>query len=94
MSYKTYRQFKKEWGKDSSFRKGYEDLASEFNLIQSIIEMRLKKGMTQKELAEKIGTGQSAIARLESGRYNPTVAFLNKLSGALGTRLEIKLKRV
>ena len=78
--------------KNSQFRSGYNELDSEFKLIQSIIEQRVRRGMTQEQLARKVGTGQSAIARLESGRYNPTLAFLKKLSKALDVNLEIKFR--
>ena len=56
-----------------------------------MLEKRLAKGMTQKELAEKVGTKQSAIARLEGGNSNPSVAFLEKISKALGGKLQISL---
>ena len=55
----------------------------------SIIERRLAKGLTQSDLAKKLGTKQSAIARLESGNYNPSLAFLNKVATALDTKLKV-----
>ena len=62
----------------------------EFALIKAIIEARKEKGLTQKRLAEKIGTKQSVISRLEIGRANPSFNFLKRLAQALNTRLEIK----
>jgi transcriptional regulator with XRE-family HTH domain len=56
-----------------------------------IIEARLKKGLTQAVLAKKIGTRQSAVARLESGNYNPSMAFLERVASALDARLEVSL---
>lgn len=88
---KSYTEIKKEFLKDPAFRKAYEELGPEFELASMIIEKRLRKGLTQKALAKKIGTQQSAIARLESGDYNPTIAFLEKVSKALGARLSISL---
>ncbi len=88
---KSFDQFKKEMLKDKDIRKAYNDLGPEFTLITAIIEKRLEKGMTQAELARKIGTKQSAIARLESGNYNPTVAMLEKVAKALGARLVVSI---
>lgn len=48
-------------------------------------------GLSQKELARKIGTKQSAISRLESGTYNPSLSFLHRVSGALDARLKLSL---
>ncbi len=88
---KSFTQFKKKMLKDKAVRKAYDDLGPEFALITAIIEKRLKKGLTQAELARKIGTKQSAIARLESGSYNPTVEMLEKVAKALNARLEISI---
>ncbi|EKE14698.1 MAG: XRE family transcriptional regulator [uncultured bacterium] len=86
---KSYKTFKNQLLKDKEIKKAYNELDPEFELIQIIIEKRLKQGLTQKELAQKIGTKQSAISRLERGSYNPTVAFLRKLAKALDTKLRI-----
>lgn len=76
--------------KDPKYRAEYEKLQPEFAVIQAVLDARIKRSMTQKELAKKIGTKQSVISRLESGRANPSVAFLKKLAGALNATLEIK----
>lgn len=88
---KSLAQFKKEMLKNKEIRKAYDELGPEFALIAAIIEKRLKKGLTQAELARKIGTKQSAIARLESGNYNPTVEMLERVAKALNAQLEISL---
>ena len=75
--------------KRPGFKKAYGELEFEFQLIGAIIAQRIKRGVTQKELASKIGTKQSAIARFESGNYNPSLAFVNKLSRALDLRLTV-----
>src|SRR3989344_1125111 len=77
------------WMRDPVYKKAYDDLELEFTLIRAILDARTKKGITQKKLAEKIGTKQSAIARFESGRANPTLAFVKKLSEALDLELTI-----
>ena len=59
---------------DTEFRKEYEALGPEFELIESIVRRRMELKMTQGELAEKLKTGQAAISRLESGNTNPTLS--------------------
>jgi len=85
----SYAAFKKQLLKNKEFREAYDELEPEFALIGAIIEKRLTKGLTQAQLARKIGTKQSAIARLESGNYNPSFAFLGKVAKALDGRLRI-----
>jgi ribosome-binding protein aMBF1 (putative translation factor) len=80
-----------KWMKDPEFKKAYDDLEPEFAIVRAMIKMRLKNKMSQKDLAKKLGTKQPAIARFESGAYNPTISFLKKLSIALGGKLEIKI---
>ena len=86
---KSYKQFKKQVLKDKALLKEYERLAPEFAIVEKLIEIRLNEGLTQAQLAEKIGTKQSAIARLESGNYNPTVGFLKRMAEALNLKLDI-----
>ena len=73
--------------KDPEFRKAYDALEPEYALINAIIDARIKKNISQKMLAKRLGTGQSAISRLESGNYNPTFKFAQKLAKALETDL-------
>lgn len=89
---RDFEDFKKEaFAKDSELKKAYDDLELEFSIIEQVIRKRLEKGLSQKQLAEKIGTKQSAIARLEGGNTNPSVAFLEKVSKALGSKLQISI---
>ncbi|OGE33911.1 transcriptional regulator [Candidatus Daviesbacteria bacterium RIFCSPLOWO2_02_FULL_41_8] len=81
----------KEALKNPEWKKGYDALELEFSIIEQVIRKRLEKGLTQKQLAEKIGTKQSAIARLEGGTTNPSVAFLEKVAKALGSKLQISI---
>ena len=87
----SYSDLRKKWMKDPKFKKAYYDLEPEFAIVRAMIKMRLKNKMSQKDLAKKLGTKQPAIARFESGAYNPTISFLKKLSSALGGKLEIKI---
>ena len=77
--------------KNPAFKAEYDALEPEYELIRQLIEARTEKNMTQKQLAEKIGTKQSNIARLESGNYNPSFQFLQKVAGALDKRLSLPL---
>ncbi len=88
---KTYKQLKRELLKDKRVKKVYEKLGPEFAVIEMIIRKRIERGLSQKELARKIGTRQSAISRLESGTYNPSLSFLQKVSEALDAKLKISL---
>lgn len=84
-------QMKKELLADPEVRKYYDESKPEYDLIRSVIDKRLQKKMSQKELARKVGTGQSTISRLESGEYNPSMKFLKKVARALGAKLSISL---
>ena len=89
---KTWKYYKKELLKKPGVRQEYRNLAPRYALISRLIEVRIGKGVSQADLAKKIGTKQSAIARLESGRVNPTVDFLDKISTALGRKLDIQIR--
>lgn len=71
----------------------YDKLEEEFALLDEFLKARAAAGVTQAEVAERIGTTQSAIARLESGnsRHSPSLATLRKYAHALGCRLELRL---
>jgi len=88
---KNYRQLKTKLLKNKEVRKAYDNLGPEFALIEMIIKRRIEEGLTQRELARKIGTKQSAVSRLESGAYNPSIAFLQKVADALDARLKVSL---
>ena len=89
MAMKDYQTFKKKLLRNKEVRSAYGELGFEFSLINALIERRIEKGLTQAELASKIGTRQSSIARFESGSYNPTISFLNKISESLGGKIEV-----
>lgn len=83
----------KEWMKDPKFREEYKKLEPKYALIRAIIESRIKKNISQKMLAKRLGTGQSAISRLESGTYNLTFKFAQKLAKALETDLTVTFSK-
>lgn len=71
----------------------YDRLEDEFSYLDEFLKARHSSGMTQAEVAQRIGTTQSVIARLESGRgkHSPSLATLQKYASALGCRLEMRL---
>ncbi|MDX3973489.1 helix-turn-helix transcriptional regulator [Shinella sp.] len=83
-----------EWMKDAEYRKEYEALEEEFALAHAMIEARAKAGLTQEELAQRMDTSQSAIARLESGRMKPSARTLERFAKATGTHLRITFEPV
>jgi ribosome-binding protein aMBF1 (putative translation factor) len=85
-----FASYKKAVLKEPILKAEYDRLQPEFALIEAVLKARREKGLTQKELAKKMGTKQTAISRLESGRANPSVAFLKKLAKSLNTHLEIR----
>lgn len=82
----------KEWSRDPDYRAAYDELGPEFDLARSVIEARVRAGLTQKQLARKMNTTQPAIARLESGKARPSTTTLAKLARATGTRLIIRFE--
>lgn len=81
-----------KWLKDPEFKAGYDALEDEFALASLLIEARTRAKLTQAELASKMGTSQSTIARLESGKAAPSLSTLRRLAKATGTRLEISFE--
>ncbi len=65
----------------------YNALASEFELARALIKARADSGLTQEQLAERMKTSQSAVARMESGRVMPSARTLERFAKATGTRL-------
>lgn len=77
-------------------RQQYDNLADEFELLDEILKARAEAGLTQTELAERIGTTQSAIARMETSlangrKHSPTIATLRRYAAALGYRVQVRL---
>lgn len=85
-----FSKIRRELLSDPKVRKAYDELEFEFEIIKAIIRVRAQKKITQRELAQKIGVAQSALARFESGRTNPTLSFLKKVTVGLGLKLSVK----
>jgi ribosome-binding protein aMBF1 (putative translation factor) len=78
--------------KDPKYRNAYEALKEEFHLASAVIDARSRAGLTQQELAKKMGTTQPVVARLESGRTRPSMRTLERLAKATGSRLVIRFE--
>lgn len=87
------RDLHKEWMKDQEYRREYEALDEEFAMIRALIDARVQAGLTQEQLAEKMETSQSTIARLESGRTMPSGRTLSRYAKATGTKLRISFDK-
>lgn len=82
----------KKWLDGAEYRQAYEAMAPEFALASAIITARRQAGLTQAELAERIGTKQPYVARLEAGTNNPSYKTLERIAEATGSRLQISFE--
>lgn len=89
----VWNKLEKKLLSDPKVKKEFDRLAPRYAVISKLIAIRLKKGLTQKDIAEKMGTKQSAIARLESGNVNPSLDFIYKLAEIMGYRMSITLTK-
>jgi predicted transcriptional regulator len=90
----AYEEFKKKALGRPEVKAEYDRLADEFAVLDEFLKARAAAGVTQEELAKRMGTTQSAIARLESGKgkHSPTLATLQKYARALGKELSISFR--
>ncbi len=89
----NYKEHKKELLKNKAVKSEYEKLLPEYELARSIIEQRLKKKMTQLDVAKKTGMPQSSVARIEGLTHGlPRLSTLKKIAQALDAELVITLK--
>jgi DNA-binding XRE family transcriptional regulator len=87
-----YEVFKKQQLKNPEVKRAYDELGPEYALINRLIELRISHGLTQKQLAKKLGTKQSAISRLERGNLSTTLRSFYKIARALDAELKITVK--
>ena len=87
------KEFRARAMRRSGVRKAYDELEDEFAFLDEVLKARVAVGLTQAEVAARVGTTQSAIARLESatGKHSPSIATLQRYARALGYRVEIRL---
>ena len=79
----------KKWLEEPDYKKAYDALEEEFVLAGAVMDVRNRAGLTQEELARRMGTTQPVVARLESGRSRPSMRTLERLAEATGSRLLI-----
>ena len=91
----THKQLRTKAFANAEVEAEYGKLADEFALLDEFLKARAAQGLTQAQVAQKIGTTQSAVARMESGsgRHSPSLATLTKYADALGCKLEVRLVR-
>jgi len=89
---KDLASVKKKMLEDRAVRAAYDALEDEFDISRELIAARVRAGLTQAELADRMGTTQSAIARLESGAQLPSVKTLLRFANATRSRPVIKLR--
>ena len=85
-------ELKKELMKNPAFKAEYDALEDEFSLARELIEARTRAGLSQAELEQRMGTTQSAIARLESGKAPPSMRTIARIAAATGTRAVVRLE--
>ena len=76
--------------KDGEFRKEYEDMQPEFDVIRAMVDARTSKNLTQKELAERTGINQADISKVENGTRNPSINLLKRLADGMDMVLKIE----
>src|SRR5204862_4623024 len=92
----THKQLVRRMLKQPAVKAEYDAQAEEFALLDELLRARRRAGLTQSEVAARMGTKTPAVARLESGggsrRHSPSIATLRRYAQAVGCRLEIRLR--
>ena len=86
----TWKHLRRELMSDPEVKKAYEDMQPEFAIVQAIIDARVKKKISQEELAKRMGTGQAVISRLENANAKPSLSLIRRLADALGLKVELR----
>ena len=89
-----FNDLHKKWMKDPEYRKEYDALEEEFALAAAVAKARIRAGLSQMQLAKRMKTTQSTVARLESGRGKPSTRTLTRFAKATGHRLKISFEPV
>lgn len=85
-----FNDFLNEQLQEPAFRKEWEDIQPEMNVIRAMVEARVSQNLTQKELAERTGINQADISKLENGTRNPSLKLLKRLAEGMGMTLKIE----
>ncbi len=86
-----FEEFKASLLADPEVRREYDALAPEFEISAELLRARLRAGLSQAELAARMKTSQSAVARLESGQTLPSTKTLLRFAEATGSRIQLRL---
>ena len=84
-----FRELLNEQLEDPEFKKEWDDLQPEMDVIRAMIDNRIAQNLTQKELAERTGINQADISKLENGTRNPSLKMLKRLAAGMGMQLKI-----
>ena len=87
---RKFDDFLNEQLQDEEFRKEYNDMQPEMDVIKAIVNARISKNLTQKELAQRTGINQADISKLEHGTRNPSINHLKKLAEGMDMVLKIE----
>jgi transcriptional regulator with XRE-family HTH domain len=87
---RTFRDSLNERLKDENFKKEYEQIQPEMEIIKTLVAARKEQNMTQSDLAKATGINQADISKLENGNRNPSLNMLKKLAEGLGMQLRIE----
>ena len=90
---RTLKQHIGEKMRNPEFKKAWQDLDAEFSILESVIKARKRARLTQQELAERIGTKQPALSRLEKGGFEKAnIETLRKIANALNYKLILRFE--
>lgn len=87
---RKYDDFIVEQLQDEEFKKEYDNLQPEFDVIRAIVDARVSQNLTQKQLAERSGINQADISKLENGTRNPSINLLKRLADGMDMALKIE----
>lgn len=87
---RKYDDFLAEQLQDEEFKKEYDNLQPEFDVIRAIVDARVSQNLTQKQLAQRSGINQADISKLENGTRNPSINLLKRLADGMDMALKIE----
>lgn len=90
---KTLKTLKREMLEDSATRNAYDAMADEFAIARELIAARARAGLSQGEVAQRMGTTQSVVARLESGKRPPSMRTVERFAQAVGGHLVFRIEQ-
>ena len=86
-----FEQLKEEWMEDPRFKAEYDALAPEFEIAAELVKARARAGLSQAEVARRMGTTKAVVVRLESGQMLPSTKTLVRFAEATGSRVHVRL---